>query len=67
MSGTDTAALRDIAASVTEDGTITEEQAESHSHEVVDEDAAAVAAEAAVEDGLDDAVGAEGAGAVRTG
>jgi len=67
MNGTDTAALRDIATSVTEDGTITEEQAESHSHEVVDDDATAVAAEAAVEDGLDDAVGAERVEAVRTG
>jgi hypothetical protein len=67
MSEPDTDSLRDIATSMTEDGTIVEEQAESHSHEVVDEDAAAVAAAAAVDDGLEDAVDAEGAEAVLTG
>ena len=65
-----TDSLREIALNLTDDGTVTERQQESPSHDPVGEEEARIAAEASAsarDDGLDDAVDGGGGGGVATG
>lgn len=64
MSATDTDTLAEIFVRVTGDGTVTEQQEESPSHDPIDEETKAVEADvvASTEDGLEDAVEGSGPG-----
>lgn len=56
---TDTDDLREIFLDVAEDGTVTERQEESHSHDPLEDDELEATLNRAAEDGLDDAVDAD--------